>query len=84
MWKWIYSVHTDIDTPEALLERVRQEIQLASTSLKPTQLLQIFVHAPVFEHLPFGQIEGVRFTPLKTARSEPGAKYAFALMGAAA
>jgi hypothetical protein len=84
VWKWIYSAHTDIATPEALLERVRQEIRLASTSLKPTQLLHIGVHAPAFEHLPFGQIEGVHFLPLKTARKEPGSKYAFALMGAAA
>lgn len=80
-WNWIYSVHADFDTPDELLERVRQEIKLASTSLKASQLLPIFVHAPVFEHLPFGTIEGVRFIPLKTALADPGPKYAFALMG---
>jgi hypothetical protein len=83
-WNWIYSVHAVFDTPEDLLARVRQEIQLASTSLKTTQLLEIFVHAPAFEHLPFGTIEGVRFTPLTTVLADPGAKYAFALMGVAA
>lgn len=81
-WSWVYSVHADIETPEELLARVHQEIKLASTSLKASQLLQIFVHAPAFEHLPFGTLEGVQFIPLKTPPGEPGAKYAFALLGA--
>jgi len=64
-WRWVYSVHTDVDTPEALLARIRQEIQMSSTSLKPAQPLPIYLHAPVMEHLPFGAIEGVQFVPSK-------------------
>jgi hypothetical protein len=81
-WNWIYSVHAEFESPQELLARVHQEIMLASTSLKASQLLQIFVHAPAFEHLPFGTLDGVLFTPLKTPPGEPGAKYAFALLGA--
>lgn len=81
VWRWIYSVHTDITTPEALLARIRQEIQMASTSLKAEQLLPIFVHAPLLEHLPMGSLEGVQFIPLKTTLADPGPKYAFPLMG---
>lgn len=80
-WSWIYSVYTDIQSPEELLARVRQEIQLSSTSLKSTQLTSIFLHAPALEHLPFGSMEGVRFISLKTADKQAGPKYAFALMG---
>lgn len=81
-WSWIYSVHAELHSPEALLARVRQEIQLSSTSLKADQPVSIFLHAPAFEHQPFGTIEGVRFIPLKTEDTKAGAKYAFALMGA--
>jgi hypothetical protein len=80
-WSWIYSVHAELETPEELLARIRQEIQLASTSLKEAQLLQIFIHAPVFEHLPFGSLAGVQFIQLKTPLADPGPKYAYALMG---
>ena len=80
-WNWIYSVHAELNSPEALLHRVRQEIQLSSTSLKAEQPVSIFLHAPAFEHLPFGKLEGVRFIPLKTEDKKAGAKYAFALMG---
>lgn len=80
-WNWIYSVHAELNSPEALLNRVRQEIQLSSTSLKAAQPVSIFMHAPAFEHLPFGTLEGVRFIPLKTEDQKAGAKYAFALMG---
>ena len=80
-WSWIYSVHTAIDTPEALLERIQQELKMASTSLKSNQLLQIYIHAPMFEHLPFGSLSGVQFIKLETRSPEPGAKYAFPLMG---
>lgn len=80
-WSWIYSAHTELDSPEELLARVRQELQLSSTSLKPAQPVEIFVHAPTLEHLPFGTMEGVRFTRLKTMQKEAGAKYAFALLG---
>jgi hypothetical protein len=83
-WRWIYSAHAEIDSPQALLERVRQEIQMSSISLKANQPVEIFVHAPAFEHLPFGTLQGVRFTSLKTAQKEAGSKYAFALMGIAA
>lgn len=80
-WNWVYSVHAEFDGPEALLARIQHEIKMASTSLKTTQLLQICIHAPAFEHLPFGALEGVRFVSLKTQGKEPGPKYAFALMG---
>jgi hypothetical protein len=80
-WRWIYSAHADINSPGELLERVRQEIQMSSISLKADQPVEIFVHAPAFEHLPFGVLQGVRFTILKTAQKEAGSKYAFALMG---
>jgi hypothetical protein len=83
-WSWIYSAYAEIDSPQALLERVRQEILLSSTSLKAEDPVPIFVHAPALEHLPFGALQGVRFTPLRTAQKEAGAKYAFALMGVAA
>jgi hypothetical protein len=83
-WRWIYSAHADIHSPEALLERVRQEILMSSISLKADQPVQIFVHAPALEHLPFGTAPGVQFTCLKTAQKKAGAKYAFALMGAGA
>ncbi len=82
-WRWIYSAHADIKSPDALLERVRQEIQMSSTSLKADQPVEIFVHAPALEHLPFGTLQGVRFTCLKTAQKDAGSKYAFALMGIA-
>ena len=81
-WQWVYSVHADLNSPEDLLARVRQEIRMSSTSLKPAQPLAIYVHAPAIEHLPMGTIEGVRFIPLKTLNEEAGAKYAFALLGA--
>jgi hypothetical protein len=80
-WKWIYSVHAKLNSPEELLARVRQEIQLSSTSLKADRPVRIFLHAPAFEHLPFGSLHGVEFVPLKTADKEAGAKYAFALLG---
>ena len=80
-WKWIYSVHAKLGSPEELLARVRQEIQLSSTSLKADHPVPIFLHAPAFEHLPFGSLHGVQFIPLKTADKEAGAKYAFALLG---
>jgi hypothetical protein len=83
-WSWIYSAYAEIDSPDGLLERVRQEIQLSSTSLKAEHPVHIFVHAPAFEHLPFGTLQGVRFSSLQTAQKEAGAKYAFALMGVAA
>jgi hypothetical protein len=80
-WNWIYSVHAKLNSPEELLARVRQEIQLSSTSLKATRPISIFMHAPAFEHLPFGALQGVEFVSLKTADKEAGAKYAFALLG---
>jgi hypothetical protein len=80
-WSWIYSLHALINTPEALLMRVRQELQLASVSLKPEQPLPIYLHAPAFEHLPFGSMEGAHFLPLKTTDRQAGPKYAFALLG---
>jgi hypothetical protein len=80
-WKWIYSVHAKLGSPEELLARVRQEIQLSSTSLKADHPVPIFLHAPAFEHLPFGSLHGVQFIPLKTGDKEAGAKYAFALLG---
>jgi hypothetical protein len=80
-WKWIYSVHANLNSPEELLARVRHEIQLSSTSLKPARPVSIFLHAPAFEHLPFGTLPGVEFVPLKTTNTAAGAKYAFALMG---
>lgn len=83
-WSWVYSVHADIHSPAALLARVQHEIQLASTSLKDTQLLHIYVHAPVFANLPLGTLAGVRFVPLQSAAKAPGPKYAFALLGVAA
>jgi hypothetical protein len=83
-WSWIYSAHAEINSPDELLERVRKEILMSSTSLKPGQPVEIFVHAPAFEHLPFGALQGVRFTRLMTAQKEAGSKYAFALMGIAA
>ena len=83
-WQWVYSVHADLNTPDELLNRVRQEIRMSSISLKPAQPLSIFIHAPAIEHLPFGTMEGVNFIPLKTLNQEAGAKYAFALLGAKA
>jgi len=80
-WRWVYSVHTDIETPEALLARIRQEILMSSTSLKAANPLPIFLHAPAIEHLPVGGMEGVRFIQLKTLNADAGAKYAFALLG---
>jgi hypothetical protein len=80
-WRWIYSVHSDLPSPALLLQRIQQELQLSSTSLKAGQPVQIFVHAPAFEHLPFGELRGVQFTFLKTEHASAGAKYAFALMG---
>jgi hypothetical protein len=80
-WRWIYSAHTDVATPEALLARVRQEIKMSSTSLKPNAPLAIFVHAPSFDKLPLGTIEGVHLMQLKTHNASAGSKYAFALLG---
>lgn len=80
-WKWIYSVHAKLNTPEELLARIRQEIQLSSTSLKAANPVPIYLHAPAFEHLPFGSLLGVEFISLKTRDKEAGAKYAFALLG---
>ena len=80
-WKWIYSVHAKVHSPEELLSRIRQEIQLSSTSLKASSPVPIYLHAPAFEHLPFGSLLGVEFVPLKTLDKEAGAKYAFALLG---
>lgn len=80
-WRWVYSIHTDIETPDALLQRIRQEIKMSSTSLKPATPLSVFLHAPVIEHLPFGTMEGIRFIQLKTRNTDAGAKYAFALLG---
>jgi hypothetical protein len=80
-WKWIYSVHAKLNSPEELLARIRQEIQLSSTSLKAANPVPIYLHAPAFEHLPFGSLFGVEFMPLKTKDSSAGAKYAFALLG---
>jgi hypothetical protein len=80
-WKWIYSVHAKLNSPEELLARIRQEIQLSSTSLKAANPIPIYLHAPAFEHLPFGSLMGVQFMPLKTRDSAAGAKYAFALLG---
>jgi hypothetical protein len=79
-WKWIYSVHAKLNSPEELLARIRQEIQLSSTSLKAEHPVPIYLHAPAFEHLPFGSLMGVEFIPLKTIDKEAGAKYAFALL----
>lgn len=83
-WNWIYSVHAVLNSPQELLERIRQEIQLSSTSLRTDQALPIYLHAPAFEQQPFGRLEGVRFIALKTRDREAGPKYAFALMGALA
>jgi hypothetical protein len=80
-WKWIYSVHAKLNSPEELLARIRQEIQLSSTSLKAANPVPIYLHAPAFEHLPFGSLMGVEFLPLKTKDNSAGAKYAFALLG---
>ena len=80
-WKWIYSVHAKLNSPEDLLARIRQEIQLSSTSLKAESPVPIYLHAPAFEHLAFGTLMGVEFIPLKTRDSSAGAKYAFALLG---
>jgi hypothetical protein len=80
-WKWIYSVHAKVNSPEELLARIRQEIQLSSTSLKAENPVPIYLHAPAFEHLPFGALHGVEFVPLKTIDKEAGAKYSFALLG---
>lgn len=80
-WKWIYSVHAKFNSPEELLARIRHEIQLSSTSIKAEQPVTIFLHAPAFEHLPFGSLLGVNFIQLKTANKEAGTKYAFALLG---
>lgn len=80
-WNWIYSVHAELNSPEALLARIRQEIQLSSISLKVEQPVPIYLHAPALEHLPFGTLEGVHFIRLKTTNQEAGPKYAFALMG---
>ena len=82
VWSWIYSVYAEFESPAGLLARVQQEIMLSSTSLKASQLLPIFVHAPAFEHLTLGTLDGVRFTPLKTPAGEHGNRYAFALLGA--
>ncbi len=83
-WNWIYSVHAEPSNPQELLSRIRQEIQLSSTSLRADQPLPIYLHAPAFEQLPFGRLEGVCFIPLKTRDREAGPQYAFALMGALA
>jgi hypothetical protein len=80
-WRWIYSVHTDIETPEALLIRIRQEVMMSSTSLKAATPLSVYLHTPAMEHLSFSTIEGIRFVQLKTRNTDAGAKYAFALMG---
>jgi hypothetical protein len=80
-WNWIYSVHAELNSPEELLARIQQEIKLSSTSLKADHPVPIYLHAPAFENLPFGTLEGVRFTSLKTLDPEAGAKYAFALLG---
>ncbi|MEB0020970.1 hypothetical protein [Actimicrobium sp. CCI2.3] len=84
VWNWVYSVHADIHSPEDLLQRVRQEIMLAATRSEAASLLQIFVHAPALEHLPFGTLSGVQFIVLKTPPGEPGVRHAFALLGARA
>jgi hypothetical protein len=83
-WQWVYSVHAELNSPEELLARVRQEIRMSSISLKPTQPISVYIHAPAIEHLPLGTLEGVRFIPLKTTNVQAGAKYAFALLGAKA
>jgi hypothetical protein len=80
-WKWIYSVHAKLHSPEELLARVRQELQLSSTSLKAAQPVPIFMHVPAFENLPFGSLVGVEFIPLKTVNKDAGARYAYALLG---
>jgi hypothetical protein len=74
-------VHAKVNSPEELLARIRQEIQLSSTSLKAENPVPIYLHAPAFEHLPFGALHGVEFVPLKTIDKEAGAKYSFALLG---
>ena len=80
-WNWIYSVHAELNSPQELLARIRQEIQLSSTSLKADQPMPIYLHAPAFEPQPFGTLTGARFIALTTRDRKAGPKYAFALMG---
>jgi hypothetical protein len=83
-WSWIHSAHADIRSTSALVERIRQELQLSCTGLNVNEPIQIFLHAPALEHLQFGSLSGTTLIPLKAKRETAQAPYAFALMGARA
>lgn len=82
-WNWIFSSYDVLKTPAELVERVRQEVLLSSTSLNANLNLPVFLHSPLLEHLPMENLPGVQFNVLKTSNVKVGPKYAFPLLGGA-
>lgn len=81
-WNWIYSAHAEMNGPDALMSRLRQEMTLASSGASNSAPVQVYVHAPALEAQHFEAFEGVQLIPLASPQKPINAEYTFALLGA--